>query len=96
MQPAGYFDVLLKSVGRSMYLDDGNDVKIVSYLDASDVEDCKDRLRAGLPEGAFCFSSSDLSYSFQEQLSGDFDRIGLIYAALSYSYSCGCLSVPWG
>ena len=86
VQPAGYFDVLLKSVGRSMYLDDGNDVKIVSYLDATDVEDCKDRLRAGLPEGAFCFSSSDLSYSFQEQLSGDFDRIGLICSLIVFVF----------
>ncbi len=43
-------------------------------------------LRAGLPEGAFCFTQEDVSGSLVRLLSDDFDRIGLLCSLIVFFF----------
>ncbi len=87
-QEASYFAPLSESVGKNMFLPGEDKVQVVSIL-RSTPESAQDRaasLRAGLPDGTFCFCPSELSGSMVRNLSEDFDTIGLLCSLIVFFF----------
>ena len=87
-QDADYFAPVTERLGTSMYLADEGGVSVVSYLDVpkEGSEEVKERLRASMGPGAFCFDSADVSSRLVSLLSGDFDKIGLICSLIVFVF----------
>ena len=86
VQDVDYFDPITGSLGAAMYLPGEDKVQLVNYLKTDDLEGTKAALRAALPDGAFCFSTDDVSGMLVRLLSDDFDRIGLLCSLIVFFF----------
>lgn len=85
-KPIDYFDTLLETLGKGMYIQDGDKVRIVSRLMCNDAKSVAQRYRTDLPSGTFCFSQSDVSGSLVDLLSVDFDNVGLLCSIIVFFF----------
>ncbi len=81
VQEVDYFAPITETIGQAMYLPGEGKVQVVNYL-RTDVE----ALRARLPEGAFAFTTEDVSGTLVRLLSEDFDRIGLLCSLIVFFF----------
>ena len=81
VQEVDYFAPITETIGQAMYLPGEGKVQLVNYL-RTDVE----ALRARLPEGAFAFTTEDVSGTLVRLLSEDFDRIGLLCSMIVFFF----------
>ena len=81
VQEVDYFAPITETIGQAMYLPGEGKVQVVNYL-RTDVE----ALRARLPEGAFAFTTEDVSGTLVRLLSEDFDRIGLLCSMIVFFF----------
>ena len=81
VQEVDYFAPITETIGQAMYLPGEGKVQLVNYL-RTDVE----ALRARLPEGAFAFTTEDVSGTLVRLLSEDFDRIGLLCSLIVFFF----------
>ena len=81
VQEVDYFAPITETIGQAMYLPGEGNVQLVNYL-RTDVE----ALRARLPEGAFAFTTEDVSGTLVRLLSEDFDRIGLLCSLIVFFF----------
>lgn len=81
VQEVDYFTPITETIGQAMYLPGEGKVQLVNYL-RTDVE----ALRARLPEGAFAFTTEDVSGTLVRLLSEDFDRIGLLCSLIVFFF----------
>ena len=86
VQEADYFAPLTETIGTAMYLPDEDKVQLVNYLHTEDLEGTKAVLADVLPEGAFAFSTDDVSGTLVRLLSDDFDRIGLLCSLIVFFF----------
>ena len=96
-QDVEYFAPVTETLGTAMYLPGEDQVQVVNYLKVGEISrqarNDKENagndvaaLRAGLPEGAFCFTQEDVSGSLVRLLSDDFDRIGLLCSLIVFFF----------
>ena len=81
-----YFAPVTDLLGAAMYLPGEDKVQLVNYLKTEDLEGTKAALRSVLPDGAFCFSTDDVSGTLVRLLSDDFDRIGLLCSLIVFFF----------
>ena len=81
VQEVDYFAPITETIGQAMYLPGEGKEQVVNYL-RTDVE----ALRARLPEGAFAFTTEDVSGTLVRLLSEDFDRIGLLCSLIVFFF----------
>ena len=86
VQEADYFAPLTETIGTAMYLPDEDKVQLVNYLHTEDLKGTKAALADVLPEGAFAFSTDDVSGTLVRLLSDDFDRIGLLCSLIVFFF----------
>ena len=86
VQDVDYFAPITGSLGTAMYLPGEDKVQLVNYLKTEDLEGTKAVLRAAMPDGAFCFSTDDVSGTLVRLLSDDFDRIGLLCSLIVFFF----------
>lgn len=86
VQEVDYFAPLTETIGTAMYLPDEDKVQLVNYLHTEDLEGTKAVLAEALPEGAFAFSTDDVSGTLVRLLSDDFDRIGLLCSLIVFFF----------
>ena len=96
VQEVDYFAPVTGTLGTAMYLPGKDQVQLVNYLKTDDLDATKDALRAGLPDGAFCFSMDDVSGTLARMLSEDFDRIGLLCSVIVLFFLCLSLGLTMG
>ena len=82
VQEVSYFAPITETLGEAMYLEGDDGVMVVNYLKDKEAE----AVRAGLPEGAFCFTTQDVSGTLVRLLSDDFDRIGLLCSLIVFFF----------
>ena len=86
VQEADYFAPLTETIGTAMYLPGEDKVQLVNYLHTEDLNKTKAALAEVLPEGAFAFSTDDVSGTLVRLLSDDFDRIGLLCSLIVFFF----------
>lgn len=88
VQPAEWFEPLSSTVGQSMFLRSGDNTSVVSFVrvDPQLAPVVKSSLSEVMPDGCFCFDSSDVSNSLVSLLSEDFDKIGLICSLIVFFF----------
>ena len=97
VQEVGYFAPITETLGEAMYLEGDDGVQLVNYLKVNeipgqagnDIEGAGNdvpSIRAALPEGAFCFTTQDVSGTLVRLLSDDFDRIGLLCSLIVFFF----------
>ena len=96
VQEVVFFAPVTGTLGTAMYLPGEDQVQLVNYLKTENLEETKAALRAGLPDGAFCFSMDDVSGTLARMLSEDFDRIGLLCSVIVLFFLCLSLGLTMG
>ena len=96
VQEVDYFAPVTGTLGTAMYLPGEEQVQLVNYLKADDLDATKNGLRAAMPDGAFCFSMDDVSGTLARMLSEDFDRIGLLCSVIVFFFLCLSLGLTMG
>ena len=87
VQDVDYFKPVTETLGAAMYLEGEDKVQIVNYLTINEIPgQARNDVRAGLPEGAFCFTQEDVSGTLVRMLSEDFDRIGLLCSLIVFFF----------
>lgn len=88
VQPLSWFAPLTGTLGTAMLLSDGGTTQLVSHvkLPKAEAEAYKQTLRSCLPEGCFCFNTTDVGNRLVGLLSGDFDKIGLICSLIVFLF----------
>ena len=90
VQEVAYFAPVTETVGSAMYLAGDDGVMVVNYLKMHEIpgqaRNDVASVRAGLPEGAFCFTQDDVSGTLVRLLSDDFDRIGLLCSLIVFFF----------
>ncbi|MBR2228516.1 MAG: 1-acyl-sn-glycerol-3-phosphate acyltransferase [Bacteroidales bacterium] len=86
VQEVDYFAPLTETIGTAMYLPGEDKVQLVNYLHTEDLGRTKAALAEVLPEGAFAFSTDDVSGTLVRLLSDDFDRIGLLCSLIVFFF----------
>ena len=87
VQDVDYFKPVTGTLGTAMYLEGEDKVQIVNYLTMNEIPgQARNDIRAGLPEGAFCFTQEDVSGTLVRMLSEDFDRIGLLCSLIVFFF----------
>ena len=86
VQDVDYFAPVTDLLGAAMYLPGEDKIQLVNYLKTEDLEGTKAALRSALPDGAFCFSTDDVSGTLVRLLSDDFDRIGLLCSLIVFFF----------
>ena len=86
VQEVEYFAPLTETIGQAMYLPGEDKVQLVNYLHTEDLEGTKAALADALPDGAFSFSTDDVSGTLVRLLSDDFDRIGLLCSLIVFFF----------
>lgn len=88
VQPVSWFEPIAHGLGAAMYLPGDDGIRIVNYvkMPREACEDYKASLRPRLPEGSFCFHSSDVGNRLVSALSVDFDKIGLLCSLIVFLF----------
>ena len=84
VQDVDFFAPFTATAGASRFLTGAEGVYVVNTPEIA--PGLKEKVRAALPEGSFCFDASDLSNRLVALLSADFDKIGLLCSLIVFLF----------